>query len=99
MSDQTCSFTVTVNDKEKPTIVGLPTNISFNNEVNSCGAVVSWTEPTASDNCDSAPSISYVSSPTTGLTLGNAFPIGTTTITYTGINTKSCGILELCINI
>ncbi|MBP8791833.1 MAG: HYR domain-containing protein, partial [Lutibacter sp.] len=99
MSDPTCSFTVTLNDKEKPTIVGLPTNISFNNEVNSCGAVVSWAEPTASDNCDSAPSISYVSSPTTGLTLGNAFPIGTTTITYTAtdadgnINTGSFSVI------
>ncbi|UMB59399.1 HYR domain-containing protein [Lutibacter sp. A80] len=82
----TCSFTVTISDEQNPTIINLPTNISKNNDADDCGAKVSWTEPTATDNCDSTPSISYVSSPTTGLTSGDTFPIGTTTITYTVID-------------
>ncbi|WP_339917429.1 HYR domain-containing protein, partial [Yeosuana marina] len=78
----TCSFTVTINDNEDPVIVNLPSNISVNNDIDSCGAVVTWTEPTATDNC-TLQSLTYESSPTAGLTLGDAFPIGTTIITYT----------------
>ena len=78
----TCSFTITINDIELPALADVPTNSSVNNDVDSCDAIVSWTEPTVTDNC-TVQSMSYASSPTVGLTLGSAFPIGTTTITYT----------------
>ena len=45
------SFTITVTDNEDPTIVGLPANISVNNDLGVCGATVSWTAPTPADNC------------------------------------------------
>jgi hypothetical protein len=47
----TGSFTVTVTDNQAPAIVALPGNISVSNDADACGAVVSWTAPTASDNC------------------------------------------------
>jgi len=46
----TCSFTVTVNDTEPPVLSGC-TNITANNDVNNCSAVVTFTAPTATDNC------------------------------------------------
>ena len=70
------SFTVTVNDTEKPVINGLPANITVTNDVGVCGANVSWTAATATDNC-SGVSISSSHAP------GSLFPVGTTTVTYT----------------
>jgi hypothetical protein len=72
----TASFTVTVNDTEKPVINGLPANISVSNDAGVCGAKVNWTAATASDNCAGATiASSHVS--------GQQFPVGTTTVTYT----------------
>jgi len=72
----TASFTVTVNDTEKPVINGLPANINVSNDAGVCGANVSWTAATATDNCAGA---TIVSSHTSG----QQFPVGTTTVTYT----------------
>jgi hypothetical protein len=72
------TFTVTVIDNEKPTIVGLPSNITVNNNTGVCGATVSWTVPTSADNC-SGHSIAQ----TAGTTNGGVFSVGTTTVTYT----------------
>src|SRR5207249_5905372 len=47
-----CSFTVTVNDTEKPALTACPANISSNNAPGLCTAVVTYTAPTAADNCD-----------------------------------------------
>ena len=46
----TCSFNVTVNDTEAPTIT-CPANITTNNDPSVCGATVTFTDPTATDNC------------------------------------------------
>lgn len=72
----TASFTVTVNDTEKPVINGLPANISVSNDAGVCGAKVNWTAATASDNCTGATIASSHMS-------GQQFPVGTTTVTYT----------------
>ena len=46
----TCTFTVTVQDNQAPTIV-CPANITVNNDPGICGAVVNYPFPTVSDNC------------------------------------------------
>lgn len=86
-NSSTCSFNVTVLDVEDPLLTGCPTDITASSDANSCGKSVSWTQPTASDNCS-------------GVTLtgthvpGDVFPIGTTTVTYTATdssgNSVSC---------
>ncbi|MFC3414447.1 HYR domain-containing protein [Algoriphagus hitonicola] len=38
-------------DTEKPVITNMPINIELNNDMGICGAAVTWTEPTATDNC------------------------------------------------
>jgi gliding motility-associated-like protein len=63
-------------DSIDPVIVGCPTDMSISTENNSCNAVVSWTEPTASDNCG-------ISSFTSSHKPGDTFPLGITTVTYT----------------
>jgi gliding motility-associated-like protein len=82
-----CSFTVTVSDTTRPVISGCPANIIVNNDLNTCGAVVNWTAPTASDNC-------AVTSFTSNFNPGATFPVGTTTVTYTASdaagNNTSC---------
>ncbi|WP_373493499.1 HYR domain-containing protein, partial [Aquiflexum sp.] len=72
---ETASFTVTVNDTEKPTITNIPANIIVNNDAGTCGAVVTWIEPTADDNCG-------IESFTADFTSGAVFPVGETTVTY-----------------
>lgn len=85
----TCSFTVTVTDTQAPTISGCPSNISQSSTAGTCGRVVTWTAPTANDNCSGA-SISQ----TAGLAPGSTFPVGTTTITYTA--TDGAGLTATC---
>ncbi len=72
-----CTFTVTVSDTTDPVISGCPGNISVNAAADSCSAVVTWTPPTALDNCDSNLTVTSTHNP------GDTFPSGTTTVTYT----------------
>ncbi|MBK7761813.1 MAG: HYR domain-containing protein [Bacteroidetes bacterium] len=84
----TCSFIVTVNDTELPSIT-CPANITQNNDVNVCGAVVTYTAPTGTDNCPGS-----TTAQTSGLPSGSTFPVGTTTNTFVvtdaSNNTASC---------
>jgi CshA-type fibril repeat protein len=72
----TCSFTVTITDTQLPTI-SCPAPIVQGNDNGLCGAVVSYTAPTASDNCLG---VSVVQ--TAGLASGSLFPTGITTNTF-----------------
>ncbi|WP_346855037.1 HYR domain-containing protein [uncultured Draconibacterium sp.] len=72
-----CQFTVTVADETNPTITNLPSNISATNDIDECGAVISWTAPTSDDNCTGS-TISQIA----GSESGTLFPVGETTITY-----------------
>ncbi|WP_438968822.1 HYR domain-containing protein, partial [Nonlabens sp.] len=72
----TTQFDVVVTDDELPVIAGTPADISVNNDLGICGAVVTWTLPTASDNCDVDTLVSTHNS-------GDVFPVGTTTVVYT----------------
>ena len=82
-----CSFTVTVKDNEAPKIT-CPDNISVSTDPGVCGAAVTFSAATATDNC------SATVTQTTSYTSGQTFPVGTTTITYSAKdpsnNTVSC---------
>jgi hypothetical protein len=84
-----CSFGLVVVDTTKPQIIGCPTSITKNNDPGKCGAVVTWTEPTASDTCSSA-TITQTGGPANG----SVFPVGKNTVTYTA--TDAAGNAQTC---
>jgi len=77
-AEQTVSYK---KDNQKPVINKCPSNIY------TCNTTVSWTAPTASDNCG-------VKSFNSNFNSGSIFPVGTTTVTYTARdhcgNTTNC---------
>ena len=75
LNTDTCRFTITVVDQEKPVIAGIPSNIIINNDSSICGAVVQWIAPTATDNCT-------LDSLRSNYSPGDVFPVGTSTVTY-----------------
>jgi hypothetical protein len=75
----TASFTVTVTDDEDPAISGTPADLTVSNDAGQCSAVVTWTVPTASDNCG-------VASLTGSHASGTTFAVGTTTVYYTCVD-------------
>ncbi len=50
----TCYFTVSVNDVTPPVIAGCPSDIVVDNDPGMCSAVVSWADPTVTDDCPTA---------------------------------------------
>jgi hypothetical protein len=84
----TCSFTVTVNDTQPPTIT-CPANITTGSTAGLCSAVVNYSTPTASDNCPGV-TLTRIAGPASG----SSFPVGSTTITYRATdaagNTAQC---------
>ncbi len=78
----TATQKITVTDNENPVITGVPANINVNNDKGVCGAKVSWTDATASDNCPGVVIASNYHS-------GDLFPVGTTTVTYTATDAYS----------
>src|SRR4029450_133079 len=72
----TCDFNVIIEDTQPPTIT-CPANISQSNDLNQCGAVVTYPPPTVSDNCPG------VGAPVCIPASGSFFPVGTTTVTST----------------
>lgn len=97
----TCSYTVTVNDTQAPT-VSCPANISQNVDAGVCTKTLTPALPTYSDNC----AVTVLSWALTGATTGSsaatgintlpstAFNAGITTVTYTvkdaANNTSTC---------
>ncbi|GGG43983.1 hypothetical protein GCM10010976_14470 [Bizionia arctica] len=80
--------TVTVIDDEDPTMSALA-DITVSSDPDTCGASVSWTEPTATDNCDSITPLQ-----TTGFTNPYTFPIGTTTVSYQATDASGNSITD-----
>ncbi|MFN8153723.1 MAG: MopE-related protein [Bacteroidia bacterium] len=79
----TGSASITINslDNQAPLISDCPANIT------QCGDIVTWTPPTASDNCT-------LISLTGDYTPGSSFSVGTTTVTYTA--TDNAGLSSTC---
>jgi hypothetical protein len=88
-NQSSCSFTVTVNDTELPTIT-CPADITVFNDPWLRGAIVNYSSPTVSDNC---PGVTFSCSPSSG----SFFPVGTTTVTCTATdasgNTATCSFM------
>ena len=74
-----CSFTVTVNDTEFPTMNNFPGNITVNNDPGICGAVVTWGAIQVNDNCE-------VDTFYCNMNSGDMFPAGMTTVECTVID-------------
>lgn len=87
----TCSFTVTVNDNQPPTLNCAP-NAVYNNDPGLCGATKTYALPTAVDNC-SIPGQPVLIS---GLASGSFFPVGTTInvwrVADLSNNTSTCSV-------
>ncbi len=81
-----CSFTVTVNDTQAPSLT-CPMNIITNTAPGQCSAVVTYTTPTASDNC---PGATVSCSPASGSTFQKGVTSVTCTATDASNNTSSC---------
>jgi len=85
-----CSFVVTINDTEAPTIT-CPTDITQSNDLNQCTAAVTVPAPTASDNCLG---ITLVNDMNATSDASDTYPVGTTTVTFTvtdaASHTASC---------
>ncbi|UXP34110.1 HYR domain-containing protein [Reichenbachiella agarivorans] len=79
---EVCSFSVILEDKIKPTIT-CPHNVE------SCEEIISFEEPTATDNCTT-----LTVTQTAGLASGSSFPVGVTTneylVTDDSGNTATC---------
>lgn len=77
-SGETANFTITVADDVLPVLTNCPANITVQRAAGStaCTQTVNWTVPTATDNCGT-PVLTASRQP------GGAFPVGTTTVTYT----------------
>jgi hypothetical protein len=85
----TCSFNVIISrnntnpcttDATPPVLRNCPINQTLTTTAST--AIATWTNPTATDNCTTSPTIS------SNLPSGYAFPIGTTTVTYAATDAK-----------
>ena len=81
----TCSQTVTVTDSEKP-VITCGAAVSVNSDNGICGAAITLSPPSTSDNCAAQPVSNNHPS--------NIYPVGTTVVTWTvsdaAGNTASC---------
>jgi len=77
-----CIQLITLGDNTGPVINNLPNNITVTGNGSNCQVPVTWTTPTAADNCGTASVNSNYAS-------GSTFGQGSTTVTYTAID--NCG--------
>ncbi|MFK8055645.1 MAG: HYR domain-containing protein, partial [Saprospiraceae bacterium] len=75
------TFTNDAIEVSPPVLANIPADISITAPMGSCGAIVSWTAPTASDNC---PGVILTSTHNSGET----FPAGTTQVVYTATDAE-----------
>jgi uncharacterized repeat protein (TIGR01451 family) len=88
----TASSTITVvPDTDAPVFVECPTGYTFNNDVDKCGANVTWAVPVATDACTASVTVVQTGGPAQGsfLQVGVIY-----TIEYTA--TDACGNTAIC---
>ena len=82
-----CTFSITVRDDFAPMLTNCPSNIVIELPQTKCDTIISWTPPTATDNCR-LDSLNTTHAP------GSSFSPGQTIITYTAKdqsgNTATC---------
>jgi hypothetical protein len=76
------SFLVDVQDTVAPQFTSTPSDITVSNDAGQCSAVVSYADPTATDNCGG---VSVSCTPASG----SAFSLGTTTVNCTATDAQS----------
>ena len=81
-----CIQIIRLFDDEAPQLASCPNNINITS-TGSCSEVITWTAPTASDNCSDVTLSSSHNS-------GDTFTEGTTTVSYTA--TDACGNQSTC---
>lgn len=69
--------TVIIDDVTQPVVSDCPSTITETVNSANCSATVSWTAPSAMDNCAASPLMTASHNP------GTDFPLGTTPVTYT----------------
>ena len=87
----TCYQDINITDNEPPIVINCPLGTQVGNDLGDCGAIVTFSDATFSDNCTG-----LQVDVTGGLPSGSLFPIGLTTVVYTatdvGGNQTSCEI-------
>ncbi|HAT65400.1 MAG TPA: hypothetical protein DCS66_12500, partial [Flavobacteriaceae bacterium] len=88
----TCDHVIIVDDTINP-VIACPADIMANTDAGQCSAVVTYTDAIAIDNCGIA-SVVQISPDPLVLGSGDAFPVGTTTVTFeatdVNVNTSTC---------
>ena len=86
-NQDSCVAVVTIEDNQAPVLAACPADINVTANNANCEAIVSWTNPTATDNCSGVTVTSSIAS-------GSSFPLGTTNVLVTatdaGGNTDTC---------
>jgi len=87
----TCTFSVTVNDTENPSLSC--SNTTVNSDAGQCNANVTVPQPTATDNCGV---VSLINSQTGTSNASGNYPVGSTAVTWTATdaagNTATCSV-------
>nr|WP_321354186.1 HYR domain-containing protein [uncultured Draconibacterium sp.] len=81
-----CTFTVTVSDNQVPRLISSPGHITVRNLLGECYVNVTWTEPSAVDNCVPQDQLIF----TSNYSSGQQFQVGSTQVEYRisdGVNT------------
>ncbi|MDX6403372.1 MAG: hypothetical protein QOH70_827 [Blastocatellia bacterium] len=93
--NSSCTQTITVNNATEDTtapVITCPANITRSNDSGQCSAAINVGTATATDNCDSNPTVEGTRSD--GQALSDPYPKGTTTIHWTATdssgNSSSC---------
>ncbi len=87
-NSSSCDQTIELVDTTAPVIGACPADIEVNADAGDCDAVVTFTPPTATDNCDGAPTV------VCDWPSGSTFPSGTTLVTCTA--TDGCNNSSAC---
>ena len=94
-----CVYVVVEVDSIAPVIFGCPQSSTYTVAFGTTSRIVTWIEPTATDNSGGQPTVIKSHQP------GDSFPVGTTQVTYTfrdqGGNEAMCSfpVMGKCISV